>query len=308
MTNAIDNQQSVLIVDDQNINTLVLENALSPLYTVYTANGGQAALNILHSQTSIDLVLLDIQMPDLDGYQVLLDIRQNDATKNIPVIFISAKDAAEDEAKGLEFGAMDYITKPFNITVVKARVRNQLSLKKKSDLLEKLANIDGLTEVPNRRRYDEKLDLEWRRCARSSSPLSMIMLDIDAFKPFNDNYGHSAGDEILKQVASTLSKKIRRSGDEAFRYGGEEFVILLPETSFESSIRVAEMMREAIEALDIPHEYSPVEKHITVSLGVSSIVPVATMSAKTLQEFTDLQLYKAKNAGRNQVQGELLQV
>ncbi|KMT63810.1 diguanylate cyclase [Catenovulum maritimum] len=294
-------KQTVLIVDDEPINIKVLGQALADSYRVKTAINGSKALNIVQSAQPPDLVLLDIQMPELDGYEVLLAMKQSDLTKNIPVIFITGKDAAEDEAKGLELGAMDYIPKPFNIPVVKARVRNQLALKQKAELLEKLVSIDGLTEIPNRRNYDEKLQSEWRRCNRSRAPLSIIMIDIDSFKPYNDNYGHSQGDVALKKVASVIKSKGKRSGDLIARYGGEEFVVLLPETDLPSAVEIAETMRQAVEELKIPHEYNPASDHITISLGVWSVIPDLDTSPLTLQKQADDLLYKAKQQGRNQV-------
>ena len=292
----------ILVVEDQEINAQILHAALSEMYEVYTASDGYQALEILNKyQQVIDLVLLDIQMPNIDGYQVLLEIRQSDQLKNIPVIFITGKDSPDDEAKGLELGAMDYITKPFNMAVVHARIRNQIALKKKSDLLEKIALIDGLTEIPNRRNYDETFEQEWRRCARTQSPVSLIMLDIDAFKQYNDNYGHSLGDQTLKTVAKCLSEQVMRSGDHVARYGGEEFAIILPNTDLKAAESVAEKIRHAVMQLKIPHAFSPTAEFITVSLGVSAAIPTISDSYTALQEFADQQLYQAKQAGRNQV-------
>ncbi|EWH08135.1 Two-component response regulator with diguanylate cyclase domain [Catenovulum agarivorans DS-2] len=292
----------ILLVDDQEINLHILKAALSGMYELHTATDGHQALEILHKHhQTIDLVLLDIQMPKMDGYQALLEIRQSDDLKNIPVVFITAKDTAKDEAKGLELGAMDYITKPFNMAVVHARIRNQLALKKKSDLLEKLALLDGLTEIPNRRNYDHTIKQEWRRAARTNSPISLIMLDIDYFKQYNDNYGHSLGDETLKAVAKCLSEQVMRSGDHAARYGGEEFVVVLPNTDLRAASKVAEKIREAIINLQIRHAFSEVSEYITVSLGVSSTIPNISEPYIVLQEQADQALYQAKQAGRNQV-------
>lgn len=296
----------ILIVDDQVINLMILENALSPFYRITTANSGNKALELLEQPNKPDLVLLDIQMPDVDGYDVLLNIRQNDELKNIPVIFITGKDAAEDEAVGLELGAMDYIAKPFNITVVKARVRNQLALKSKSDLLESLASIDSLTEIPNRRFYGEHIVKEWRRCARTSSPLSLIMLDIDEFKKYNDNYGHSKGDETLFQVAQAIKSALRRAGDKVARYGGEEFVVLLPEAQLDEAKAVASNIQKKLEAIAIEHQFSSVCKRVTVSMGIATTVPDGHITPQALQEFADKNLYAAKHNGRNQFYAEVL--
>lgn len=292
-------QATVLIVDDEPINISVLAQSLALHYRVKIATSGHKALGIINSPTPPDLVLLDIQMPDIDGYEVLIQMRQHDATKSIPVIFITAKDAAEDEAKGLDLGAMDYITKPFNLPVVNARVRNQLALKQKADLLERLALIDGLTEIPNRRHYDNRLADEWRRSIQEQQEIAIIMIDIDEFKAFNDNYGHAQGDMALKQVAGVISNQLRRSSDLAARYGGEEFVVLLPSCKLEAAEQIAEKIRLAVVELQIPNEYSKTQK-ITVSLGVACIQAKSDFTSVCLQKRADELLYQAKRNGRNQ--------
>lgn len=296
---------TILIVDDEPINVRVLAQNLTPNYRIKTATNGQKALTIVNSDDPPDLVLLDIQMPDIDGYQVLVTMRQQDSTKNIPVIFITAKDGAEDEAKGLDLGAMDYITKPFNLPVVNARVKNQIALKQKNDLLEKLALIDGLTEIPNRRHYDSRAQVEWRRAIQQNLPLSLIMIDIDEFKLFNDNYGHAQGDVALKSVATIAARQLKRSSDLAARYGGEEFIVLLPDCPLTFATAIAEDIRQAVYSLNLEHEYAKA-KRITVSLGVSSIYPDSDQSIQSLQKKADELLYLAKRQGRNKVVAEAM--
>lgn len=291
---------TILIVDDEPINVRVLAQNLAANYRIKTATNGQKALAIVNSNDPPDLVLLDIQMPEIDGYQVLVTMRQQDATKNIPVVFITAKDAAADEAKGLDLGAMDYITKPFNLPVVNARVKNQIALKQKTDLLEKLALIDGLTEIPNRRHYDARLKDEWRRAIKDGLPLSLIMIDIDEFKSFNDNYGHAQGDVALKSVAAIAASQLKRSTDLIARYGGEEFVVLLPECPLNFATGIAEKIRQAVMDLNLMHEYAKA-KQITVSLGVSCTYPNREQSIQSLQQNADELLYLAKRGGRNKV-------
>ncbi|MCU4677422.1 diguanylate cyclase [Catenovulum sp. 2E275] len=294
------NRQTILIVDDEPINISVLAQSLALHYRVKIATSGEKALTIVNSGEPPDLVLLDIQMPDIDGYEVLIKMRQQDETKSIPVIFITAKDAAEDEAKGLDLGAMDYITKPFNLPVVNARVRNQLALKQKADLLERLALIDGLTEIPNRRHYDNRLANEWRRCIDEGQNIAIIMIDIDEFKSFNDHYGHAQGDLALKQVAALITSQLRRSCDLAARYGGEEFVVLLPGCTLQSAQIIAEKIRVAVFEQGIVNEYSK-NRQITVSLGLACIQAKSAYSPEYLQTSADNLLYQAKNSGRNQV-------
>ncbi|WP_217434910.1 diguanylate cyclase [Marinifaba aquimaris] len=291
---------TVLVVDDDPLNIQLLGQALSQHYKVKTAINGEVALNVASAEPKPDLILLDVQMPLLSGFEVLIQLRSQDATKDIPVIFITGNDAVEDEAKGLELGAMDYITKPFNVPVVLARVRNQIILKRKNDLLEQLVSIDGLTEIPNRRNFEEVFAQEWRRCLRNQTPLTMIMIDIDFFKQYNDNYGHTAGDEVLRKVAQTLDAQLKRGADFVARFGGEEFVVVLPETDFPASLKFAESLRSAVEQLAIKHEYSEAAKVVTISLGQSTIIPTKQLSAIELQESADKMLYQAKELGRNQ--------
>ena len=192
--------QKVLVADDDAINREVLGELLKPEYTVLLARNGAQTLERAARHLP-DLILLDVMMPDMDGYAVLRSLRDDPRTAQISVIFISGLDRPEDEANGLKMGASDYIVKPFNQTVVMARVALHLQVVRQRRMLERLANIDGLTELANRRRFDEMYNLEWQRARRSSRPLSLALLDIDAFKQYNDRYGHPAGDRALRSVA-----------------------------------------------------------------------------------------------------------
>ena len=292
---------AVLIVDDMTSNIQVLANALQDDYRIKVATNGERALEICHSDSPPDLILLDIMMPDMDGYEVCRRLKSDTATSSIPVIFVTALTEATDEEKGLNLGAVDYITKPFHLPIVKARVRNHLSLKLKTDLLEEMSHIDGLTHIANRRNFDEVMDKEARRVARIPQPISLIMLDIDYFKPFNDNYGHGLGDECLVQVAKAMRGVIKRPNDLLARYGGEEFAVVLPETPLEGALKVAEDLREAVDSMNFPHAYSKVTDHVTISLGVASNEFDQEISVEDLLKQADQALYKAKKAGRNQV-------
>ena len=194
------------------------------------ATNGKEALRIAGSDRPPDLILLDVMMPQLDGYEICRRLKSEESTQNIPVIFVTVRDAVEDEARGLELGAIDYVTKPFNMPIVRARVRNHIELKRRGDDLEALSCLDGLTSIPNRRRFDEVLALEWRRSLRAETWLSLMMMDIDQFKAYNDHYGHPAGDSCIKQVARAIAGCLTRAGDFVARYGGEEFCAVLPES------------------------------------------------------------------------------
>jgi len=218
------------------------------------------------------------------------------------VIFVTAKNAEADEELGLNLGAVDYITKPFVIPIARARIRNHILLKQQADRLESLSLLDALTDIPNRRRFDEALALEWKRAARDSKPLSLLMIDIDYFKQYNDFFGHGAGDICLQTVAAELVKGLARPGDLAARYGGEEFVVILPETTQESALQIAQRLRERIENKAIPHIYPNAESIITISVGVATQDKIIdSVSPKTLSDAADSALYLAKDGGRNRV-------
>lgn len=300
---SIDNKQTVLVVDDEPLNIKVLSQALSPWYRVKAATNGQDALQIAGSDDPPDLILLDVAMPGMTGYQVCDQLKSSHTTRNIPVIFITARNSNEDEAYGLELGAVDYITKPFSLPIVMARIRNQLLLKIKTDMLEQLVSIDSLTELANRRRFDEVLEQEWRRCVRTSAPLSIIMIDVDFFKLLNDSYGHAAGDVCLKQIAQTLKSTTRRSSDTVARYGGEEFCAILPGIAHKDALQLAENMRHNVEQQQIPHPKSPLGPAVSISLGVASALPDIQALPAGLLSQADEMLYQAKTSGRNQVKG-----
>jgi len=294
-------RQSILIVDDMPTNIEILNEILGNDYEILFATNGEDAINIA-SNVSPDLILLDVVMPDIDGYEVCRRLKSNEKTKDIPVIFITSMDHEEDESKGLNIGAIDYITKPISSSIVKARVRNHLELKTYRDYLKNLSTMDGLTGIPNRRRFDEVIDLEWRRARRNQTPLSLLMMDIDYFKAYNDHYGHIAGDDCLVIVAKAIASVIRRPADFVARYGGEEFVVLLPETDNSGAAQMATRVQEKMKMLAIPHEYSPVSNYVTLSIGVATTIPSDTQAPSDLIKQADELLYKAKNNGRNQIQ------
>ncbi len=294
---------TVLIVDDEPLNIQVLSQALSPWYRIKAATSGVTALEIASSDDPPDLILLDIKMPEMDGYEVCQQLKKKRSTTHIPVIFITGKNSAEDETRGLELGAMDYITKPFSVPIVMARVRNQVMLKVKTDMLEELISTDSLTEVANRRRFDLVLSEEWRRGIRSNEPMSLLMIDLDHFKQINDNYGHPAGDSCLKQIAQTLNQSMRRSADTLARFGGEEFAAIVPNCDFESAMNLAEKMRSDVENLVITLPNTQKELTITTSIGVASGRARRDSSQNKLLDAADEQLYRAKSEGRNLVSG-----
>ncbi len=291
----------VLVIDDDRTNIQVIIEILKPVgLTVISARNGEMgikrALFVLP-----DLILLDVMMPGLDGFETCRLLKSEPATQGIPVIFITALNDEENKVKGFDVGGVDYITKPFGQREVLARVKTHLSLKRKQDLLERLAEIDGLTEIPNRRQFDRILEKEWRRSQRSQTPLTLIMIDIDYFKNFNDSYGHTSGDDCLRVVAQTLASSVQRAADFVARYGGEEFAVILPETTLDSATAIAEQLRENVASLQLAHVSSQVADYVTLSLGVATFIPNDETSANNLVEMADRALYRAKRKGRNQV-------
>jgi len=281
-------------------NARLLAKQLSGEYECLTAANGTAALEAARAQQP-DLILLDVLMPGMDGFETCRHLKDNERTRKIPVIFITSLDDDKDEAKGLDLGAVDYIRKPFRMPIVKARIRNHIELKRARDLLEEQAFIDSLTTIPNRRRFDAVLDKEWRRAQRCGTPLSLILLDIDFFKKYNDNYGHRQGDDCLRRVGWSLKESMRRAADFVARYGGEEFAVILPDIDTQGAVKTSDTIRLNVAALAIPHEYSTVAPHVTVSLGVAVSHPERNHGPGDIIEAADRALYRAKQAGRNTI-------
>ena len=295
----------LLVVDDQPVNVQVLYQAFAADHKVLMATSGEQALAVCAAQRP-DLVLLDVMMPGMDGHEVCRRLKADPATRDTPVIFVTAHSDEAAETLGLELGAVDFISKPINPRIVRARVKTHLTLKAQSDLLRSWAYIDGLTGVYNRRHFDERLASEWSRAQRTCTPLSVVMMDVDFFKRYNDRRGHQAGDDCLRRIAAAIKGVIRRPGDIVARYGGEEFVCLLPETDLPGALNFAERLGDNVREQRIEHPDSPVAPVVSLSLGVSSASEVARTSAEALVRTADEQLYLAKAHGRNQVCGSLL--
>lgn len=303
----------ILLVDDNPTNLSVLSHSLKAagLKTRFAVDGESAIEQAI--EDAPDLILLDLQMPGMDGFETCTHLKANPLTREIPIIFITASSNTENKVKGLSLGAVDYVTKPFQQDEVLARVRVHLTLRyltrkvqeqaialqNMNAELHRLANLDGLTEVANRRRFDQYLEEEWRRSAREQHYLSLILCDIDYFKFYNDFYGHQAGDTCLKTVAKAIEDSLKRPTDLVARYGGEEFAVILPNTPPHGAISIVERIQEQILQLQIPHEKSGVSSFITLSLGISTQIPSLELSPSSLITFADKALYSAKRKGRN---------
>ncbi|MFA6075563.1 MAG: diguanylate cyclase [Negativicutes bacterium] len=297
-------RQSILIVDDDLVSARKLSILLSDEYETVVAHNGEDALRLALADTPPDLILLDVILPDINGYDICRRLKADARSLKIPIIFITGKDSESDEIKGLEAGAVDYVTKPFRLPIIKSRVRTHLKLKRQQDILENLSMIDGLTGIANRRKFDEYLLIAGEFAARNATPLSLIMIDLDYFKAYNDCYGHYEGDVCLIRVAKTIAESINRKNDLAARYGGEEFVCVLPGAGYQAALAFAEHIRENVAKLKLPHRQSAALDWVTVSLGVATLDNVAGGEiAEKLITAADQALYRAKAQGRNQVAG-----
>jgi len=293
-------KQKLLLVDDIPENLELLHRMLKGQYDLIDAINGKEALNLASSQKP-DLILLDVMMPEMDGFEVCRLLKMNPSLKDIPVIFLTALNDELSEIIGFEAGAVDYITKPFKPQIVKIRVRTHLELKMFREKYKRISLLDGLTGIPNRRAFNECFNREWGRAQRNKSELSLIMVDIDYFKKYNDTFGHLGGDDCLKNVAEILASSNVRPGDFFARYGGEEFASILPETGPEGAAVTALRMLSDVSSTAIPHPASPVAPVVTISLGVATIIPSPGIFSETLIGMADQMLFKAKEEGRNRI-------
>jgi diguanylate cyclase (GGDEF)-like protein len=265
----VDNDADILLVDDDPGAMQLLGSILSGEGRVRFATNGTDALRIAR-KTHPDIILLDAEMPGMSGFKVLEVLKAEPGLAEVPVIFITGHSEAGFEVSALEMGAVDYIGKPFKSSIVLARVKTHLSLKRMADGLRRDSLTDTLTGIPNRRHFDQSLAREWLTARRASEPVSLLMIDVDHFKSYNDRYGHPKGDACLRRLAQVLLTVARRPSDLVARCGGEEFVILLPRTARQGAEHVAQRALDAVEASAILHRDSPTaNQHLTVSIGIA---------------------------------------
>ncbi|WP_347259536.1 diguanylate cyclase [Rudaea sp.] len=289
----------VLIVDNDSINRSLLAELMQNDCRIIMAGDGESAIARAREEPDIDLILLDVSMPQMDGYEVMKELRQEPHTAATAVIFITAATETGSEEFGLSLGAIDYLHKPIRPAIVQARVRNHLKFVAQRKELERLADRDGLTSIANRRHFDLILERAWWRATRTGESLNLAMIDVDHFKRYNDRHGHSAGDEALRRIAQVLARTARRTHEVAARYGGDEFVLLLSAgTDLESML---EQARSEVAALNLARAGSDRRSVVTISCGGVTADVNCTPSPAALLRQADVLLYKAKRQGRNRV-------
>ena len=306
-------RSTILVIDDNPTSRLVVVNYLKSCdFEILAAELGQTGFELAQASPP-DLILLDVMLPDSNGFEVCRQLKQTHPLREIPVIFMTALTETQHKIEGFRSGGVDYITKPIKTEELFARVEVHLKLRALSQALSertealeaanrelyRLATLDGLTQVANRRCFNERLQREWGRLARDRQPLSMIMVDVDYFKPYNDCYGHLQGDDCLYRIAQLLDENLGRSADLVARYGGEEFVVLLPQTPLAGAEYLAWKLQKAIVSLQLLHEPSPISPYVTASFGIASLTPTADLKSNQLIIQADQALYLAKQAGRN---------
>ncbi|MDH4262610.1 MAG: diguanylate cyclase [Spirochaetia bacterium] len=304
----INKKDKILIVDDSSTNIEILTMFLSGSYTIYTSKESKKTFDIA-KKYNIDLILLDVEMPELNGYEVCKILKDDPETVNIPVIFVTSKCDPEAEEEGLQAGAIDYVTKPFSHAIIKSRIKNHLKLKNYQDTLKELSMRDGLTGLFNKRKFEETIKKEFLKAARENTKLSLLMIDIDFFKKYNDHYGHLEGDICLKSVALAIDNVFQGTTGIAARFGGEEFVCLLPDSDQKDAIFISKTILKNIKKLGIPHKKSTVSDIVTISLGCVTMDFIdENMLFSDFLVRADQLLYKAKESGRNRICSGLFKV
>ncbi len=291
--------EKILIVDDSRLQAVQLKSILEDEYDITVAQTAKDGLS-LASTEDFSLILLDVIMPGMDGFELLKKLQEEIITQSVPVILITSLSDVQDEQHGLILGAVDYITKPFNPQIVKARVNTHIKLYNYRRQVEYQSRTDQLTGIANRRQHDRYSFTKWNEAARLKKPFSVCMFDIDYFKAYNDTFGHPAGDKVIAALAKTLSFYLRRSTDFLARYGGEEFVAFLIGDSSQQAFEHLKKIRQAVEELHIPHAPS-VSRWVTVSVGGVTVIPEAESSYDFYLKIADAMLYDAKKTGRNRV-------
>lgn len=292
-----DTRPLMLVIDDSaDVHRLLQARLRSEPLELITATTGRAGLEIARDRLPA-IILLDLDMPGFDGFEVLRALKDGPTTMHLPVIVLSGLQSPHDKVTAFDLGAIDYITKPFDLTELKVRIRSALRIHQLLDMLAKRAQVDGLTGLYNRAHFDQRWPQAISTAARHHRPLSIALIDVDHFKSINDTYGHPAGDAVLQEVASLLQAQSRAS-DICCRYGGEEFAIVMPDTGPDDALVLCDRIRELLEETNWPKHP---ERTVTASIGIAGSAGAATLSPEAWLELADKALYQAKNTGRNRV-------
>jgi len=292
-------KNTILIIEDSDAHIAALARILTPDYDVVISRCGHDGIELAR-YCKPDVIILDIIMPDMDGFETITILKKNVSTRYIPVIFITSLTKIEDEERGLSLGGSDYITKPFSDEIVRLRVKNQIRMLDYIKTIEQLSRIDQLTGLPNRRSFHERLLSEWKLAVRERTTISLLVIDVDHFKKCNDTFGHLMGDVVLQRVAKEIMSSVQKPTDFAARWGGEEFIVVLPKTESDGALHVAEKMRSAIEDLVVEF-HDGREANVTASVGVNTYAPTKECSINDFIHNADDALYEAKRNGRNNV-------
>lgn len=324
-------QVSILIVDDLRENHLVMESVLTdPQLKIVKAMSGEEALSLC-LEHNFAVIFMDVQMPGMDGFETAELLRSIEKTKNIPIIFVTAISKEQKSIfKGYEVGAVDYLFKPIDPIILRSKakifkeiflqraiiekqalelekkVKELMEIQQEKDILENISIEDCLTNVFNRRGLEKFYKMHWGNCMRYRLPYSIILIDIDRFKNYNDTYGHINGDTVLREVASVIDDSLYRAEDFVGRYGGEEFLVVMPNVDIEGAEAVADRIKKKIEGLNIVHEHNDDKGVLTVSMGISSVVPDSNIESQTLVDVADQMLYQAKKMGRNRFVSKMI--
>lgn len=299
LTQQLGRRPKLLIVDDVPSIIIQVRELFRDNCEIFMANDGEKAVELAESILP-DVILLDINLPGMNGYSVRKELEVNPSTNEIPVIFLTSDSLDLNEELAFDMGAVDFIRKPLNPKVTIARTYTHLVNKIQSDLLRQASRQDGLTKLLNRTGLDDAFERIWLECRRKKVTLSVLMIDIDCFKEYNDSYGHLAGDKCLRLVASTIASVLKRPLDIAARYGGEEFCCLLPDIDLNGAVHVAEAIKTSVFNLALEHSRTKVvDKFVTVSIGAASVIPDSLNEINQLLNYADSLLYKSKESGRN---------
>ena len=289
----------LLIVDDDPTQLRFYLQGLNDVYHCQFATSASEAITFARQFPQPDLIILDVVIPNVNGFEICQMLKEDQLTAHIPVIFVSGQDDVDSKLKGFEQGCVDYISKPVLLPEIQARISTHIKLKQQTVLLESLAYTDPLTQVSNRRKYNESLQREWARSIRYSQPIAMLLMDIDYFKQFNDFYGHGVGDDCLIKISAHLKDLVNRPGDLFARIGGEEFIIMLTDCDIDGALSKANEVLRTLSMLNIANQGAPSIDRVTMSIGVAVTVPQHNDEPLALFQAADEALYDAKHSGRN---------